>query len=246
MSLLQKQEVLHDSPPQYLPPIHSGSAVLGSAAFSFASSIPKSVLPDNIVVCESSAGCVNKTLFGRTYKVITTPRFTVMVSVSQEGVYTRADVSITNNSGLPLSLSPDDFRVEVVTPKPKVLLYVSPADLKDLPPSPPAEAARCSRTPDLLRHRTPARNRTDARPADTQHPTSTLSTSQPKQKSRRAGESRKGCRGTTSAGIFHRPQRSHARSRLLRARQKSPSRHCRLAHRWRCLSVPVRDEIANR
>jgi hypothetical protein len=116
-------------------------SILSSATFSFATSIPKSILPDNVVVCESSAGCVNETLFGRTYKVITTPRFTVMVSVSQEGVYTRADVSIANNSGLPLSLSPDDFRVEVVTPKPKVLLYVPPSDLKDLPPSLPAKAA---------------------------------------------------------------------------------------------------------
>jgi hypothetical protein len=115
--------------------------ILGSATFSFASSISKSILPDNIVVCESNAGCVNKTLFGRTYKVITTPRFTVMVSVSREGVYTRADVSITNNSGFPLSLTPDDFRVEVVTPKPKVLLYVQPADLKDLHPSPTVAAS---------------------------------------------------------------------------------------------------------
>jgi pyruvate/2-oxoglutarate dehydrogenase complex dihydrolipoamide acyltransferase (E2) component len=116
-------------------------SILGSGTFSFATSIPKSILPDNVVVCESSAGCVNKTLFGRTYKVITTPRFTVMVSVSREGVYTRADVSIANNSGLPLSLSPDDFRVEVVTPKPKVLLYVAPSNLKDLPTSPSLEAA---------------------------------------------------------------------------------------------------------
>lgn len=118
-----------------------GTATLGSATFSFASSIPKSILPDNVVVCESNAGCVNQILFGRTYKVIVTPRFTVMVSVSREGAYTRADVSIANNSGLPLSLSPDDFRVEVVTPKPKVLLYVPPADLKDLAaPSPSLEA----------------------------------------------------------------------------------------------------------
>jgi hypothetical protein len=116
-------------------------SILGSATFSFASSISKSILPDNVVVCESNAGCVNQTLFGRTYKVMVTPRFTVMVSVSREGAYTRADVSITNNSGLPLSLSPDDFRVEVVTPKPRVLLYVSPADLKDLAPSPSVEAA---------------------------------------------------------------------------------------------------------
>jgi hypothetical protein len=57
-----------------------------------------------------------------------------MVAVSHEGSYTRADVSITNKTDTPLSMSPEDFRVEVLTPKPKVLLYVSPANLV-LPPT---------------------------------------------------------------------------------------------------------------
>jgi hypothetical protein len=117
---------------------------IGSATFSVAASIPKDVqktiLPDNVVRCEPSAGCVNQTLFGRSYKVITTPRFTVMVSISHEGVYTRADVSIANHTDTPLSMSPEDFRVEVLTPKPKVLLYVSPANLV-LPPPPGPKAA---------------------------------------------------------------------------------------------------------
>lgn len=112
---------------------------IGSATFSVASSIPqntqKTILPDNVVRCEPSAGCVNKTLFGRSYKVIDTPRFTVMVSISHEGVYTRADVSIANHTDTTLSMSPEDFRVEVLTPKPKVLLYISPDHLV-LPPPP--------------------------------------------------------------------------------------------------------------
>ena len=115
------------------------AATLGSAASSFAASIPKTVQPDNIVRCEPGAGCVNKTLYGRNYKVIATPRFTVMVSISREGTYTRADVSVTNNTDMPLSVSPEDFRVEVVTPKPRVLLYVPPAEL-NLPPTQPAPA----------------------------------------------------------------------------------------------------------
>ena len=106
---------------------------LVAATFSFAASIPKTILPDNVVLCEPGAGCVNKTLYGRNYKVLATPRFTVMVSISREGNYTRADVSVTNNTDMPLSISPEDFRVEVVTPKPKVLLYVPPAELI-LPP----------------------------------------------------------------------------------------------------------------
>ena len=108
---------------------------LTSPTFSFAASVPKAILPDNVLTCQVNANCTNKTLYGRTYKVINTPRFTVMVAVSQEGAYTRADVSIANNTIMSQSLTPEDFRVEVVTPKPKVLLYVPPTDLKDLPPA---------------------------------------------------------------------------------------------------------------
>jgi hypothetical protein len=118
---------------------------ISSATFSVATSIPKTVetiLPDNIVRCEPNAGCINKTLYGRSYKVIATPRFTVMVSISREGVYTRADVSIANHTDTPLSMTPEDFRVEVLTPKPKVLLYVPPTNLAlPPPPVPPARAA---------------------------------------------------------------------------------------------------------
>lgn len=116
------------------------AAAIGSTASSFAASIPKTILPDNIVRCEPGAGCVNETLYGRNYKVMATPRFTVMVSISHEGIYTRADISVTNNTDMPLSVSPEDFRVEVVTPKPKVLLYIPPAEL-NLPQAQPAAAA---------------------------------------------------------------------------------------------------------
>jgi hypothetical protein len=108
---------------------------LTSPTLSFAASVPKAILPDNVITCQVNANCTNKTLYGRTYKVINTPRFTVMVAISQEGAYTRADVSIANNTIMSQSLTPEDFRVEVVTPKPKVLLYVPPTDLKDLPPA---------------------------------------------------------------------------------------------------------------
>jgi hypothetical protein len=119
---------------------------ISSATFSVATSIPKTVektiLPDNVVRCEPNAGCINKTLYGRSYKVITTPRFTVMVAISHEGGYTRADVSIANHTDTALSMTPEDFRVEVLTPKPKVLLYVPPANLVlPPPPQPPAPAA---------------------------------------------------------------------------------------------------------
>jgi hypothetical protein len=109
------------------------AAAISSTAFSVAASIPKTIQPDNVVLCEPNAGCVNKTIYGRNYKVISTPRFTVMVAVSQESGYTRADVSVANNTGMPLSVTPEDFRVEVLTPKPKVLPYIPPSGL-NLPP----------------------------------------------------------------------------------------------------------------
>jgi pyruvate/2-oxoglutarate dehydrogenase complex dihydrolipoamide acyltransferase (E2) component len=123
------------------------ACTLASATFSAASDIPKTILPDNVMLCQPSAGCTNQTLFGRTYKVITTPRYVVMVSASTEGEYTRADVSIANNTGLPLNLTPDDFRVEVISPKPRVLLYVPPAELKDIPPPPPIPAPQAEEAP---------------------------------------------------------------------------------------------------
>jgi hypothetical protein len=113
----------------------------GSSTFCAAAKIPTN-LNDNVLTCGANARCSNKVMFGRTYKVIETAKFTVMVSISNEGSYTRADVSITNHQDYPQNLSPQDFRVEVVSPKPKVLLYVPPAELQNLPaPAPVAEPA---------------------------------------------------------------------------------------------------------
>ncbi len=113
-------------------------ATIGSATFAVAASVPsKTILPDNVIRCEPNAACVTKVAYGHNYKVLTTPRFTVMVAVSSEGSYTRADVSITNNTDMPLNLTPEDFRVEVLTPKPRILLYIPPANLVLPPPAAP-------------------------------------------------------------------------------------------------------------
>jgi hypothetical protein len=127
------------------------AATIGSATISFAAGASKTpskiIQPDNIIVCETSAACETITIHGRAFKVINTPRLTVMVAVSHEGNYTRADVSITNHTDAPFTMTPDDFRVEVVTPKPKVLLYVPPSNLAlPQPPLPPA-AAPAPKTP---------------------------------------------------------------------------------------------------
>ena len=173
------------------------AATIGSTTFSFAASIPnKTILPDNVVRCEPSAGCVNQTLYGRNYKVIATPRFTVMVSVSHEGIYTRADVSITNNTDMPLSVTPEDFRVEVVTPKPKVLLYVPPANL-----DPPRQPHHRPLPPPLLRC---AAARSLPHPprlapsASVRHPPPTSEATRAGAKSCPAGSRREGCRRAAS------------------------------------------------
>jgi hypothetical protein len=122
---------------------------LTSPTVTFAASVPKTILPDNVITCQPNANCVSKNLYGRNYKVINSPRFTVMVSISQAGPYTRADVSIANNTIMPQNVTPEDFRIEVVTPKPKVLLYVPPSDLKDFPSAAPAPQPPTSPTPRL-------------------------------------------------------------------------------------------------
>jgi hypothetical protein len=109
--------------------------------FAVAADTSKTIVPDNVISCQSSS-CVNETRHGQTFKVLATSRFTVMVSLSDTGDYTRADVSISNNTGLPLNVTPDDFRVEVLGNKPKVLLYVAPSDRKDPPlPLPAGQTA---------------------------------------------------------------------------------------------------------
>ena len=117
------------------------AAIFSPVALAVAASIPKTILPDNVIRCEPNTGCTSETLNGHNYKVLNTPRFTVMVAVSHEGGYTRADVSITNKTDAPLNVTPDDFRVEVLTPKPRVLNYVPPANLVLPPPPPTATAA---------------------------------------------------------------------------------------------------------
>jgi hypothetical protein len=114
----------------------------GGSIFSTAAKIPTNTnLNDNVLTCGRNARCSNKVMFGRTYKVIQTVQFTVMVSISNEGPYTRADVSITNHGDYPQNVSPQDFRVEVLAPKPRVLLYVPPSELQNLPAPPPMPVA---------------------------------------------------------------------------------------------------------
>lgn len=111
-------------------------ALTGCSVLSLAAPVP-TIIPDNVVTCGQNARCSNKVMFGRNYKVIETVKFTVMVSISNEGAYTRADVSIANHADYPQNISPQDFRVEVVAPKPRVLLYVPPSELQNVAPPPP-------------------------------------------------------------------------------------------------------------
>jgi len=109
------------------------ASILTSTNLSLAANLPRNVLPYNVVVCQPNAGCIHHTIFGHDYKILSTDRFTVMVFLSSEGGYTRADVSITNLTPIPTKLSLEDFRIEALTSKSKVFHYVPPSQLENIP-----------------------------------------------------------------------------------------------------------------
>ncbi len=121
-------------------------ALAGTSLPAVAAKIPAN-LNDNVVTCGANARCSNKVMFGRNYKVIETAKFTVMVSLSNEAAYTRADVSIENHAGYSQKISPEDFRVEVLSPKPKILLYIPPTELHNLPVPPPVVIPKVAAAP---------------------------------------------------------------------------------------------------
>lgn len=141
------------------------ASILTSTTLSLAGNLPRNVLPyNNIVVCQPNAGCIHHTIFGHDYKILSTDRLTVMVYLSSEGRYTRADVSITNLTPTPTKLSPEDFRIEALTSKSKVFHYVPPSQLENIPP--PTRA-----TPDALSDTTAPPANPDISDAATQRAT---------------------------------------------------------------------------
>jgi hypothetical protein len=106
------------------------ASIFTSTTLSLAANLPRNA---NVVVCEPNAGCIHHTIFGHDYKILSTDRFTVMVFLSNEGRYTRADVSITNLTPTPISLTPEDFRIQALASRSKVFLYIPPSQLENLP-----------------------------------------------------------------------------------------------------------------
>ena len=106
------------------------ASILSTTTVSLAANLPRNA---NIVICQPNAGCIHHTIFGHDYKMLSTNRFSVMVFLSTEGSYTRADVNITNLTPIPINLSPEDFRIEATTAKSKVFLYVPPSQLENVP-----------------------------------------------------------------------------------------------------------------
>jgi hypothetical protein len=116
------------------------ASIFTSTTLSLAANLPRNA---NVVVCQPNAGCIHHTIFGHDYKILNTDRFTVMVFLSNEGRYTRADVSITNLTPTPINLSPEDFHIQALASRSKVFLYVPPSQLENLP-----IPARATATPD--------------------------------------------------------------------------------------------------
>ncbi len=115
-----------------MPPLRTTviASIVASTSFAVAANMPGNA---NVVVCQANTGCIHHTIFGHDYKILTTDRVTVMVTLSNEGRYTRADVSITNLSHTPINLSPEDFRIQALTPHARVFPYVPPSQIEDIP-----------------------------------------------------------------------------------------------------------------
>jgi len=105
------------------------ASIFTSTTLSLAANLPRNL---NVVVCQPNAGCIHHTIFGHDYKILSTDRFSVMVFLSTEGRYTRADVSITNLTRTPINLSPEDFRIQALTSRSKVFFYVPPSQLENI------------------------------------------------------------------------------------------------------------------
>jgi hypothetical protein len=106
------------------------ASIVTSATLSLAASLPRNA---NVVVCQPNAGCIHHTIFGHDYKIISTDRFTVMVFLSSEGRYTRADVSITNHTPNPINLTPEDFHIQALASRSRVFFCIPPSQLENLP-----------------------------------------------------------------------------------------------------------------
>jgi hypothetical protein len=123
------------------------ASIFTSTTLSLAANLPRNA---NVVVCQPNAGCIHHTIFGHDYRILSTDRFTVMVFLSNEGRYTRADVSITNLTPTPINLSPEDFRIQDLASKSKVFLYVPPSQLDSLPtPNAATDTPLASPNPNL-------------------------------------------------------------------------------------------------
>src|SRR5271154_5669325 len=116
------------------------ASIFTSTTLSLAANLARNATSYNVVVCQPNAGCIHHTIFGHDYKLLSTDRFAVMVFLSTEGRYTRADVSITNLTPTPINLSPEDFRIQALASRSKVFLYVPPSQLENVPAPPNAAA----------------------------------------------------------------------------------------------------------
>lgn len=122
------------------------ASILSTTTFSLAANLPRNA---TTVICQPNAGCIHHTIFGHDYKIISTDRFSVMVFLSTEGRYTRADVSITNLTPTPINLSPQGFRIEALASRSRVFPYVPPSQLEYVPTPPTPALSNLDSDPEL-------------------------------------------------------------------------------------------------
>ena len=98
------------------------------------------------ILCRASLGCTEETIDGRRFYILETKNFEVKVAIDRDHKYNRADVTVTNHSGLDVHLTPADFRIEVLEPEFKRLSYIDPEKLK-LPKVKPEKIAKAAAQP---------------------------------------------------------------------------------------------------
>src|SRR5947207_3159871 len=96
------------------------ASIFSCTTLSFAANLSRNANNANVVICQPNAGCIHHTIFGHDYRLLSTDRFSVMVFLSNEGRYTRADVSITNLTPTPINLTPEDFHIQALASRSKV------------------------------------------------------------------------------------------------------------------------------
>jgi hypothetical protein len=76
------------------------------------------------VVCDESVGCTHQYIDGYKYKILTTDKLTLSVSLGANAKYARVSVTVLNKSTAPIDVLPERFSIDETKPKERIFSYV--------------------------------------------------------------------------------------------------------------------------